>query len=237
MKFRDALGRAGAAARENLLPGLLLQALMVVFLCLYLFHGGTRQFLGNVAKLKQESGYPFAFVSYVIAGALLPELLRIAFFQRGRPGRRNAWNFLTAAPIWGILGLIVDLFYRWQAVWFGAGNDFQTILFKVLVDQFLFSPFLSAPYIVGTLYWRDHRFRRDAFRRMFSADFVYESVFPIVVAGWCIWIPGVSLVYFMPSALQLPTAVIIQVFWVLIITTLAERNAAPPPDETPPGLT
>ncbi len=48
--------------------------------------------------------------------------------------------------------------------------------------------------------------------------------------------PGVSLVYFMPSPLQLPTAVTIQVFWVLIITTLSERKAAPPTADTPPGV-
>jgi hypothetical protein len=35
-------------------------------------------------------------------------------------------------------------------------------------------------------------------------------------------------VYFMPSALQLPVAVLIQTFWVLILTTVSERRPAAP---------
>jgi len=46
------------------------------------------------------------------------------------------------------------------------------------------------------------------------------------VAGWCIWIPGVSLVYFMPSALQFPIAVLIQCFWVLIFTVINKPRLA-----------
>ncbi|HEY8900927.1 MAG TPA: hypothetical protein VIM61_10995 [Chthoniobacterales bacterium] len=237
MKFRGALRRAAEAARENFLPGLVLWALMLVFLALYFWNDGTREFLGHVAEFKQRSGYVFAFVSYVIVAALLPELMRIVFFQRGRPMARNLANFLTAAPMWGLLGMSVDLLYRLQVVWFGAGSDLGTILCKMAVDQFLYSPFFSAPVIVGWLFWRDAGFRGDAFRRMFTGDFVFDRIFPIVVAGWCVWIPGVSLVYFMPSALQLPTAVTIQIFWVLIITTLAERKGAPPPADLPPAFT
>jgi len=105
---------------------------------------------------------------------------------------------------------------------FGTGHGWETILYKVLVDQLLFSPFISAPIIVGWLLLRDHRFHPSAWKKIFCAGFVFEKVFPVVVAGWCVWVPGVVLVYFMPSLLQIPVAVIIQVFWVLIITTMEE---------------
>ena len=213
---------AGAAAKANLLPGLLLQCLMLVFFSLYIAHEGTKQFLGEVANMKQEAGYAFSFFSYVIAGALLPELLRIGFFQSGKPTRRNLRLFLTAIPLWGGMGMLVDLLYRLQSGWFGTGHGWETILYKVLVDQLLFSPFISAPIIVGWLLLRDHRFHPSAWKKIFCAGFVFEKVFPVVVAGWCVWVPGVVLVYFMPSLLQIPVAVIIQVFWVLIITTMEE---------------
>ena len=229
MTFRSALRRAGSAARANFLPGLLLQALMLGFLALYLWHEETRRSLAAVARFKQESGYAFAFVSYLAAAALLPELLRIAFFQQGRISRGNLWNFLTAAPFWGIMGMIVDLLYRLQTVWFGPGSDLATIVPKVAVDQFIFSPFISAPAIVGYLHWRDARFRVGALRETLRTDFFLTRVFPIIVAGWCIWIPGVSLVYFMPPPLQLPVAVLIQIFWVLILTTISERKVEPAP--------
>ncbi len=226
MRLRRAIRRAASAARENLLPGLALQVLMLVFLALYFWHDGTRQFLLRVAEFKQQTGCAFAFVSYIVVAALLPELMRVVFFQRGRVTRRNLTNFLGAAPMWAAIGMSVDLLYRLQAVWFGGGNGVWTIVCKLAVDQFLYSPFISAPVIVGWLHWRDGGFRWAAAREIFRVDFVFERVFPIIVAGWCVWIPGVSLVYFMPSALQLPVAIIIQVFWVLLITTLSERKAA-----------
>jgi len=173
-----------------------------------------------------QQSFAFGILSYVIAAAVLPEVLRVLFFQRGRVTGKNVRNFLGAAPMWGAMGLVVDLLYRLQARWFGDGSDLWTILPKVLVDQFLFSPFISVPIIVGWLEWRDAGFRAGALRQIFSLEFVGSRMFPIMVAGWCVWIPGVSLVYFMPSPLQLPVAVIIQIFWVLLITTLSERKAA-----------
>lgn len=237
MRLRNALSRAAGAARENLLPGLLLQACLLVFLGLYLWNEPTRHFLAHVARVKIEMGYGFAVISYIVAAALMPEILRVVFFQRGRPRWRNVSNFLGAAPMWAFIGVTVDMLYRGQVVWFGAGSDFRTIACKLMIDQFVYSPFFSAPVVVSWLYWRDEGYRMASARAIFTWDFVFEHIFPIIVAGWCVWIPGVSLVYFMPSPLQLPTAVTIQVFWVLIITTLSERKAAPPPIDTPPGLT
>lgn len=226
MNLRYALKTAKAAAKANLLPGLLLQALMVVFLALYVKHEGTRQFLADVANLKHEAGYTFAFISYVISAALLPEILRVGFFQNGRMTRWNLWNFLTAAPAWGCIGMLVDLFYRCQAMWFGTGNDWLTILCKMLVDQFIYSPFVGTPLTIAYFAWRDMRFRPRALKQALRPSFLVERVFMVQVAGWCIWIPGVCLVYFMPSEMQVPVAVLIQCFWVLVFT-LVNKSKAP----------
>lgn len=220
--FRESLRLAGAAAKSNLLPGLLLQCLMLVFFSLYIAHEGTRRFLGDVAHVKQEAGYAFSFFSYAVAGGVMPELLRVVFFQSGKATKKNLWLLLTAAPFWGALGMLIDLLYRLQTVWFGAGHDWLTLLFKVFADQFLFAPLLSTPLIVGWFFLRDEGFRPSAFGKIFRADFLFDKVFPVVVAGWCVWIPGVILVYSMPPLLQIPVAVFIQVFWVLLLTTMEE---------------
>lgn len=196
---------------------------MVVFFSAYVAHEGTRAFLEQVAGWKEEAGFAFALVSYVFASALLPEVLRVGFFQGGRFRRGNLLSFLTAAPLWGAMGVVVDGFYRLQAFWFGADAALQTIFWKVLVDQFVYSPFFATPVIVGYFYVRDRGFRREAWAALFSRRFVFEHAFPTQVAGWMIWIPGVMLVYAMPSLLQIPVAVLIQAFWVLIFTTIGER--------------
>jgi len=222
--LRRALQSAAAAARANLLPGILLQCLMVVFLSAYVAHEGTRIFLAEVARVRQETGYLFAFVSYATAAALLPEILRIAFFQGGRPTRRNLWLFVTAAPAWGCLGIIVDFFYRCQTGWFGSGTGLMTILPKVLVDQLLFSPLISNPLTIAWFIWRDERFHSTAWRKIFRPGFYMDRIFPVQVSGWIIWIPGVALVYSMPPLLQIPVAVLIQAFWAMVFTTLGEAR-------------
>lgn len=212
-----------AAIRANFLPGLVLQGLMAAFLFAYLTHDGTRRFLAVVAGVKQESGLAFAFISYVVAAAVLPEFLRVVLFQSGRPTRRNLFNFLGAAPAWGIMGIVVDVFYRCQTAWFGDGDSLTSVAPKVIVDQFVFSPFFSNPVMVGYFALCAGGFRREAWRQVLRGGFYMEKVFPVLVAGWMIWIPGVSLVYSMPQLLQIPVAVIIQCFWVLVFTTIGHR--------------
>ena len=226
MTFRKALQTGLRAARANLLPGLLLQALMLCFLAAYLLHDGTQAFLTRVGELRQELSYGFSLATYIISGALFPELLRIVFFQKGRPCLANFWNFLTAAPLWAGLGMLVDFFYRCQNDWFGTGNSWHIIAAKVLVDQFIYSPFLANPITTAYLAFRASGLNAQTSREVFSWNFVLEKMLPTQIAGWGIWIPGVCLVYFMPPLLQLPTAVLIQCFWVLLLTTLHERESA-----------
>lgn len=226
MRLRAALRLAASSARANLLPGLLLQAVMAVFLAAYFFHEGTKRFLEEVARIKAESGYAFAFVLYVMAAAVLPEVLRVVFFQGGRPDRCNLRSLMVAVPGWGAMGMLVDFFYRCQAVWFGNGSDLRTVLTKVIVDQFLFSPFVSNPLIIGWFTLCAQGFRLAGWREIFGFNFYVERIFPVQVAGWCVWIPGVAVVYFMPSGLQVPVAALLQCFWVLVLTAIRQRGAA-----------
>jgi len=228
MRSRAVLRTIAAAVRANLLPGLLLQGLMAAFLFAYFTHEGTRNFLSVVAGVKQEAGLAFAFFSYVVAAAVLPELLRIVFFQSGRPTRGNLRSFLAAAPAWGLMGIVVDVFYRYQAAWFGDGATLASVVPKVIVDQFVFSPFFSNPVMIGYFTLCAEGFRRSAWKNVLRPGFFVEKVVPVMVAGWMIWIPGVSVVYSMPQLLQIPVAVIIQCFWVLVFTTIGERLSRQP---------
>jgi hypothetical protein len=176
-------------------------------------------------------GYSFALAGYIISGALLPELLRIVFFQKCRPTLRNLWSFATAAPIFAVMGTAVDFFYTLQNGWFGTGNDLRTLVIKVLVDQFIYSPFFSNPIVTAYFAVRGAGFTRAALASVFTLRFLADRVLPTQIAGWCVWIPAVSCVYFMPPALQLPVAILVNSFWVLILTTISERTGRiPHPD-------
>jgi hypothetical protein len=226
MRLRAAFLLGLKAVRQNLLPGLLLQAIMLCFILAYLFHGGTQSMLERVGDWREEAGYWFALITYVISGALLPELLRVFFFQKGRIDSANTWRFFTAAPIWGFMGMMVDFFYRCQNSWFGSGNEWQVIVAKVLVDQFIYSPFFANPLINAYLIIRNGGFSCQSVGSVFQRSFISETLLPVQLAGWSVWIPGVTLVYFIPPLLQLPVAVLIHAFWVLLLTTINERAPA-----------
>ncbi|MEN9469804.1 MAG: hypothetical protein RL630_1537 [Verrucomicrobiota bacterium] len=224
MTFRNAMMVGLRAARANFLPGLLLQGVMACILALYLFHNGSRAFFQLVGESRQELGVVFAMVTYTFSGALLPEIMRVLLFQRGRVTVGNIQGFLTMMPVWIFMGSVVDVFYTAQNIWFGAGNDFATVVSKVLVDQFLYSPLIATPVIAGYFAIRSGGFRREAIASVFRFQFLTDTLLPVQLASWMIWFPGVTFVYIMPPPLQLPFAVLVHTFWVLILTTISERE-------------
>lgn len=220
--LRRGFSRGLEAAKANLLPGLLLQALMVVFFTLYLSHEGTRNVLATIASTKKEAGLAFAFFGYIFAASILPELLKIGFFQNLQFRKSNLRNFLTTAPYWGFFGVLVDFLYRLQIVLFGSGHEISTILAKVLFDQFVFSPFLGTPLAVLYFAWAEGGFRFSSMKALIPE--LPARVLAIQCAGWMIWIPGVCLIYAMPELLQIPVAILITSFWVLIFTTVRQPD-------------
>lgn len=226
MSIRDALLVGLRAARTNFLPGLLLQGIMACILALYLFHDGSRAFFRIVGESRQELGVLFAMVTYTFSGALLPEIMRVVLFQRGRVTVANLESFLTMAPIWIFMGSVVDVFYTAQNGWFGSGNGFATVATKVLVDQLLYSPLFATPVITGYFTLRAGGFGKAAFDTVFRRRFLTETLLPVQLASWMIWFPGVTFVYIMPPPLQIPFAVLVHTFWVLILTTISERERA-----------
>jgi len=116
------------AARANAIPALILQGLMLVLLLGYYLSPGIAHALELLADQKRRHGLAFVLVAAVLAGAIVPELFLILFFQRGKPRRQNLRNLAFTIPTWAIDGVLVDLMYRANAWWFG-----DVVTFPVLV--------------------------------------------------------------------------------------------------------
>jgi hypothetical protein len=214
-----------AAARANLVPGLLVQGLMLGVLIAYFLHPPTTVRLDQLAGIKQSWGYAYSAVSAIIAGAFIPEGMRILFFQSGRWMRRNASNLFFSIPFWCFMGVVVDAFYRLQAVWFGSGPQLAVILPKVIVDQFVYNPLFAAPFtaVLYDLKQSGYRFRMVAGR--LSWNYYREVVIPTLVATWGVWIPVVSILYALPGPLQIPLFGLALSLWVMIYTWMSETRA------------
>ena len=206
------------AIRANLLPGLLIQALMLAVVLGYYDYPPVAAWLNRLAEMKKAYGYPFSVLSAALAGAVFPEALRVVFGQKGAVRGENLKNLLFTVPFWGFDGLSVDVFYRYQDLWFGSGVHFTTLAVKVFVDQFIFTPFYAAPLTLWAFEFRDRGYRWRGFSGVFTVDFYRSRVFPTVVAIWGVWIPLVAIIYSLPLLLQIPLFALALSFWALLVT-------------------
>src|SRR4051794_12185536 len=100
------------AARANAKPALIIQAIMLALAVAFYTNSSIADALRNLAEFKRAHGLMFVVCASVFAGAVLPEIFLVLFFQRGRPQRANLRNLAFTIPVWGFDGSLVDLLYR-----------------------------------------------------------------------------------------------------------------------------
>jgi hypothetical protein len=217
------------AARANLIPALIIQLAIISIVLAYYFWQPTRVWLTRLAEVKREGGYLFSFVSGIVAGGLLPELLTVAVFQRWQIRRENLSNSIFGACFWGFMVMVVDTIYRTQTWMFGPQVDFATVLKKTLVDQFLISPSIMIPFTVLVLEWKHQGYRFDGLSRVFSLRFYKRKILPTIVSALGFWLPVVTLIYCLPPLLQLPLFTLALTLWVMIVTWIShsQKEAVP----------
>jgi hypothetical protein len=214
------------AARANLVPALVIQAAVVSVVLAYYLWGPARAWLGRLAEFKRGGGYPFSLAAGALAGGLLPELLKVAAFQRWRVRRENLNDLAFGACFWGLMALVVDLFYRLQTFIFGPGVDLFTVLKKAAFDQFVFTPFLTIPLTVVVFEWRHAGYRLGGVA--LGRGFYRLKVLPAVVSGLGFWLPVVAFVYSLPLPLQFPLFTLALTLWVVILTWISHALKAAP---------
>ncbi len=223
---RTSLALGWEAARANLVPALLIQALMLALLLGYYFSPAVARLLEHFADYKMRHGLAFVVLAAVAAGAVVPEVFLVLFFQRGRPTRRNLRNLCFTVPIWAVDGLLVDLLYRTQAAWFGSVATGPVVLAKICVDQFGYNPFFAAPFGVLTYEWKNSGFSLESLGRGFTWDHYRDKVIPTLLATWAVWIPLMAIIYSLPLSLQFPLFSLALTFWVLLLTYMTNSFAA-----------
>ena len=202
---------------------------MLAVLLAWYFHPPTTAWLGSLADFKDRWGYAYSALAAIVAGAVIPELLRVLVFQGGRPARKNLANLAFGALFWCFMGVVVDAFYRLQAGWFGAEATFPVVLRKVLMDQFVYNPLFAAP-ITAVMYdLKQGGYRLGPLLARLNLQYYREVVVPTLVATWGVWIPVVSILYSLPTALQVPLFGLALSLWVILYTWMSEKRASDPP--------
>jgi hypothetical protein len=172
----------------------------------------------------------------VLAGAIVPELFVIFFFQRRRFRRENLRNLAFTVPTWGIDGILVDLMYRLNAAWFGDVTTVWVVTAKILVDQLGYNPFFAAPAEVLVYEWKNEGFSWKSLHRALTWKHYRNKIVPTLLATWAVWGPLMAIIYSLPFALQFPLFSIALTFWVLLLTYMTNRFAGKIEADAPPAL-
>jgi len=213
------------AAKANALPALIIQLLMLVLLIAYYVSPTSARWLQQLAEFKHAHGFGFVLVTSIAAGAILPEIFLIVFFQRGRITNRNFRNLLFTIPVWGFDGSLVDLLYRAEANWFGDLATVPVVAAKICVDQFGYNPFFAAPFGVLTYEWKNTGISMRPVRELFTWPHYRDKILPTLLATWAVWIPLMAIIYSVPLVLQFPLFALALTFWVLLLTYMTNRFA------------
>jgi hypothetical protein len=220
---RTPLGLGWEAARANALPGFVLQAAMLALLIAYYFSPPAAALLNDIATYKQRHGLFFVIPAAVAAGALLPEVFVIFFFQRGRMRAENFRNLAFTVPTWAVDGILVDWMYRGLAFWLGDVVTVPVVVAKICVDQFGYNPFIAAPGEVLVYEWKNTRISWASVCRTFSWNHYRDKIVPTLFATWAVWIPVMAIIYSLPAALQFPLFSLALTFWVLLLTYMTNK--------------
>src|ERR1700675_4395606 len=233
---RTSLALGWEAAKANAMPAFILQGAMLVILIAYYLSPACANFLNRLAHYKEQHGLAFVVIAAILAGAIVPELFVIVFFQRGRTRTQNLRNLAFTIPTWAVDGILVDLMYRWNAIWFGDVVTVPVLTAKILVDQLGYNPFIAAPLEVLIYEWKNEGFSWKSVRRALTWDHYRDKIVPTLLASWAVWAPLMAIIYSLPFSLQFPLFSIALTFWVLLLTYMTNRFSGKIEADAPPAL-
>lgn len=210
-----ASARAGwQGARANLVPGLVIIGIAALVVASYYIFPAVQEALEGLRKFRQASGIWFSMISSAIGAGLIPGVYLMAT-GKAKSDRRGWLDLLYTSMVWATTMVFVDIFYTFQDWFWGQGVDLRTLISKMLLDQFVFTPFLSIPYLSMGMRLRDLNYDFAALGSALRDDWVVKVIIPMLVACWLTWIPGTLVVYALPLSLQVPMMVLIQCFFAL----------------------
>lgn len=222
MSFRDFVHEAGQAARVNLVPGLILQAVAISLLAAYYLMPSVRPAFDWFAELKQAWGYAYSALATVISGGIVPFLY---LWLRGDIKQGVGKTLLFYIVFWALMGIQVDALYRFQGDLFGQGNAPGVLIPKVLVDQGLFTPLWSIPLTTVCYLWKNLGFSFPALRTQINRKLFFHDIPGMIVPAWLVWLPAVTIIYCLPGSLQIPMFNLVLCFWSLLAEVVNARQA------------
>lgn len=216
--------RPAAIALRTYWPAILvIQALALGVVVAYYKVEGTAEFFAMVADWKVQGGILFAAVTTVVSGGILPEILKRFFRPRGTkaPG---AGELANQFAMWAGLGILIDQFYQLQGHIFGHGTGLATLLPKVLVDQLVFAPLITQPYIVACFMLHETGYRPADWIAGITLKTMKDRILPLWMTCLSFWPVMLLIIYSLPRDLQFPLFLFVNAAYSILMIFIARRQ-------------
>ncbi len=210
------------ALKQNLIPGLCLQAFALALAFAYFKWPAVAPTFNYFADLKVSYGWGYALLSTALFGGLIPFCY---LWLTGNVREPALPIMLFYVLFWAYKGIEVDILYSAQAVWFGLGTDWPTLIKKTAVDQLVYGTLWAAPSMAIGYAWKEAGFNFVRLRARLNREFFFVQIPTTLVSNWLIWTPAVLIIYSMPPALQIPLFNLVLCFFVLLLTTISQRKS------------
>ncbi len=221
-RWGEAVHKGIRAARQNLFAILgLLSAMALVVVIYYRWPAGTGV-LARYAAWQHGGGIFASALASAFAGGVLSEFSIVYFQNGGRWTLHHVENMGFKLVMFFVSGAVTYEFYVYQAIWFGDGVSWPVLMRKLLVDQFIFSPFWAVPYQTLLTRWQVLRYSGTRLWEELDGEFFVERVLPVMVTSWMFWIPGVILVYSLPLILQMSLSIFAIASWGILLAALTK---------------
>ncbi len=208
------LGPGIRAIRDHIRPFLLIQVCVFAIVAAFYLWPAFAAFAGSLGQMKANGGLPFTFLSTAFAGVFLPEAFK--YITRD-PRKLTAPDLAYHVLVFGLNGIIVDLFYRFQGNLFGTSATIGLVLLKVLFDQAVASPLMFNPYFLFMMLLRKSGFNWNRLRPQLRLVPFYRQMWPILVASWGYWMPALCGIYALPGDIQFVLFLFVEAAWSLIV--------------------
>jgi len=121
-------------------------------------------------------------------------------------------------------GILCWKFYQFQSLWFGTKADVWTLLRKMLVDQFVWTPLVIAPLGAVSFFVIARDFSLANVRRDWPPSFLCGILLPNLVSMWCVNVLPNFCLYAFPPALQIQLVGLMCAFWTLMSFQIGLRS-------------
>lgn len=213
-------------ARANLVPGLVLQAFALALVLGYYFAPGVADALRHLETFRERVGITYSILSTALFGGLIPWI-----YLKANPATRlryTAAQGLALIAFWGYKGVEMHFLYGGMAELFGHDNALRTVVTKVLVDQLVYCPLLAVPGMWLAYKWVEGHFAiAPILESIRTRGFVMREFVPVLIANLGVWLPTVSIIYTLPTVLQLPLENLVLCFFTLMLAHLSQRKTDP----------